>query len=115
MSPTRERCSVVYSDGDLVEDIPIELIERHRQEWEMMPKLQRRFASEKTLDQKVADKRRKARRRKVQLAGSGAAAAQATLIKHAPSLSFLRVLSTTERMQYFQEEVDEGGDAVANR
>ena len=32
--------------------------------------------------------------------GSGAAAAQATLIKHAPSLSFLKVLSTTERMHY---------------
>ena len=113
VSPTRERCSVVFSDGEVAHEIPIELIERHRQEWELMPKLQQRFTSEKTLNQKVADKRRKARERKVQLAGSGAAAAQATLIKHAPSLSFLRVLSTTERMQYFQEEADEGGGAVA--
>ena len=114
VSPTRERCSVVFSDGEVAHEIPIELIERQRQEWELMPKLQQRFTSEKTLNQKVADKRRKARERKVQLAGSGAAAAQATLIKHAPSLSFLRVLSTTERMQYFhQEEADEGGGAVA--
>ena len=107
VSPNRERCTVVFSDGDVAQDIPIELVERQHQELEMIPKLQRRFASEKTLDQKVAEKRQRARGRKVQLAGSGAAAAQATLIKHAPSLSFLRVLSTTERMQYFQEEAGE--------
>lgn len=107
VSPSRERCSVVFSDGDVAQDIPIELIER--QESELLPKLQHRFASDKTLEQKVVDKRHKARgREKIQLAGSGAAAAQATLIKHAPSLSFLRVLSTTERMQYFQEDVNEG-------
>ena len=107
VSPNGKSCTVVFSDGDVTQDIPIEVVERQHQEWEMMPKLQRRFASEKTLDQKVAEKRQRARSRKVQLAGSGAAAAQATLIKHAPSLSFLRVLSTTERMQYFQEEAGE--------
>ena len=107
VSPNRERCTVVFSDGDVAQDIPIELVERQHRELETIPKLQRRFASEKTLDQKVAEKRQRARGRKVQLAGSGAAAAQATLIKYAPSLSFLRVLSTTERMQYFQEEASE--------
>ena len=106
----------MFSDGDEAQDIPIELIERQPQESEVMPKLQTRFASEQTLEQKVVDKRRKARaRNKIQTAGSGAAAAQATLIKHAPSLSFVRVLSATERMQYFQEETDKSGDAIANR
>ena len=51
------------------------------------------------------------------MAGSGGAAAQANLIKHAPSLSFLTVLSTSDRMAYFQDkkeqdEDEEGGDGM---
>ena len=122
VSPTRESCSVVFDNGDVNQSVPIELLERQRQEWEFRPQLHGRFASEKTLAQKVTDKRKKTKGKKV-MAGSGAAAAQATLIKHAPSLSFLKVLSTSDRMAYFQDkeeqeeaqQAEEGGTAAGGQ
>ena len=40
VSPSRSSCSVVFDNGEVNESVPLELLERQRQEWEFRPKLQ---------------------------------------------------------------------------
>ena len=53
VSESGESCSVVFADGETDEAVPTALVERERQVWELRPQLQGRFASSKTLEEKL--------------------------------------------------------------